>query len=250
MNSFLDFRGKHVLVDGAGMGMGRETAIQLSKLGAKVTLIDLDTNALQETLDLMQGEGHLSMACNLGELEMIEGIVKDLVAKNGAVDGYVHCVGLRCKRPLKMITPEIWQSVFKVNFGSFMEIMRHITHKGCFNPGLSIVAISSMSAKTGGSGISVYSSSKAAIDGAIRSLAQELAPKKIRINSVMPGQINTPAYAQYLATVGGVDKVMERQYLGLGEAEDVVNMILFLLSERSRMITGAAIPIDGGYMTA
>lgn len=250
MKKFLDFSGKHILVDGAGMGIGRETAIQLSKLGAKVSLIDLDTNALQETLALVQGEGHLSVTCNLGELEMIEGIVKDLVSKNGAFDGYVHCVGLRCKRPLKMITPEIWQSVFKVNFGSFMEIMRHITRKGNFNPGLSIIAISSMSAKTGGSGISVYSSSKAAIDGAIRSLAQELASKKIRINSVMPGQTNTPAYTQYLATVGGVDKVLERQYLGLGEAEDVVNMILFLLSERSRMITGSAIPIDGGYMTS
>lgn len=250
MNDFLNYKDKHILVDGAGMGMGRETAVQLSKLGAKVSLIDLDNNALQETLSLMNGNGHLIVNCNLGDLTAIEGIVKDIVSKNGPVDGFVHCVGLRCKRPLKMITPDVLQSVFTVNLGSFYELLRQITRKGNYNPGLSVVAISSMSAKTGGAGISVYSSSKAAIDGAIRSLALELGAKKIRINSVMPGQINTPAYAQYLATVGGVDKVMERQYLGLGEAEDVVNMILFLLSERSRMITGAAIPLDGGYMTS
>lgn len=248
--NFLNFTDKHILVDGAGNGMGRETAIQLSRLGAKVSLIDLDSEALQETLSLMQGEHHQLVTCNLGELQQIESIIKKIIEKNGAVDGFVHCVGLRCKRPLKMITPDVWQNVFKVNYGSFLEIMRQITRKGNFNAGLSVVAISSMSAKTGGAGISVYSSSKSAIDGAIRSLAQELAPKKIRINSVMPGQINTPAYEQYLAMVGGEDKVMERQYLGLGEAEDVVNMILFLLSERSRMITGSAIPIDGGYMTS
>ena len=250
MNDFLNFQDKHILVDGAGMGMGRETAIQLSKLGAKVSLIDLDNNALQETLSLMTGDSHQAVTCNLGELSAIEGVVKGIVEKNGAIDGFVHCVGLRCKRPLKLVTPEVWQGVFNANLGSFFELLRQITRKRNFNPGLSVVAISSMSAKTGGAGISVYASSKAAIDGAIRSLALELASKKIRINSVMPGQINTPAYAQYLATVGGVDKVMERQYLGLGEAEDVVNMILFLLSERSRMITGAAIPLDGGYMTS
>ncbi len=248
--NFLDFTDKHILVDGAGNGMGRETAIQLSRLGARVSLIDLDDRALQETLSLMQGEHHQLVTCNLAELEQIESVVEHIIEQNGAVDGFVHCVGLRCKRPLKMITPNIWQDVFKVNYGSFLEIMRHITRKGNFNAGLSIVAISSMSAKTGGAGISVYSSSKAAIDGAIRSLAKELAPKKIRINSVMPGQINTPAYAQYITMMGGEDKVMERQYLGLGEAVDVVNMILFLLSERSKMITGSAIPIDGGYMTS
>ena len=76
MNDFLNFKDKHILVDGAGMGMGRETAVHLSKLGAKVSLVDLDNNALQETLSMMNGNKHLTITCNLGDLSAIEGIVK------------------------------------------------------------------------------------------------------------------------------------------------------------------------------
>ena len=224
--------------------------MQLSELGAIVTIVDYDLNNLNTTYGLLNGDHHLMIECNLANIETIEDVVRLAVAKNGPINGAVHCVGMRCRRPLKLLTKEVLQDVFTVNVISFFEFLRQLTRKGFFNAGLSVVAISSMSSKTGGAGISAYSSSKAALDGAIRSLASELAPKSVRINSVLPGQIRTPAYEKLLALNGGEDKILQRQYLGLGEASDVVNMILFLLSERSRLITGASIPIDGGYMTS
>lgn len=245
-----DFRGKTILVNGAASGMGKHTALMLSSYGAKVILVDVDEGKLQETVKTLDGEGHIAYQLDLSNLEIIEAAIKEIVDIAGPLDGFVHCVGLRCRRPLKLITPNITNEVMSVNYGSFIEMTRCITKKGRYNSGLSIVAISSISAKTGGAAVTVYSASKAALDASVRCLAKELSSKNIRLNSVQPGQVNTPAYASMLLNSGGVDNVLERQYLGLAEAEDVSNVIVFLLSNKSKMITGASIPVDGGYFTS
>lgn len=247
---YTDFQGKAFLVDGAGSGMGKETAIRLSQLGAKVAIVDMDEDSIKNTLSSMSGTGHCCRTADLSKIEDIAELVSGIVAEIGPLKGFVHCVGVRCRRPLKILTTDVLQNVFTINLFSFIELLRQVTRKGNFEEGLSVVGISSISSITGGAGITAYSSSKAAMDGAVRSLASELASKGIRINTVMPGQINTPAYAKMIESSGGVDKVMDRQYLGLGEAQDVVNMIEFMLSDKSRMITGASIPLDGGYLTS
>ena len=250
MNNALDFTGKRILIDGSARGIGKETAIYLTKLGAKVILIDLSEEDLKAAISDLEGDDNAYVAFDLGGLEAIEPMIKEVVAKYGPIDGFVHCVGIRCRRPINLITPQVLNDVMCVNYGSFIELVRSITKRNRFNKGLSIVAISSISTKTGGSTITAYAASKAAIDASIRCLAHELAGKGIRLNSVMPGQVNTPAYAAMMEATGGKDVVMERQYLGLGEARDVANMVAFLLSDNARMITGAAIPLDGGYFTA
>ena len=124
------------------------------------------------------------------------------------------------------------------------------TKKNQFNPGLSIISISSISSTVGGSGVTIYAASKAAIDAAIRCLAKELHKKNIRINSVISGQINTEAYKDLMnSKTDKIDQVLDRQYLGLGEPEDVANVILFLLSENSKFITGSSVPADGGFLS-
>lgn len=248
--TYNEFENKVFFVDGAGSGMGKETAIRLSRLGAKVALVDMDEESLKATLAEMDGSNHCYWAADLSQIEELANLVSSIVNEMGPIKGFVHCVGVRCRRPLKMLTKDVLHNVFTINLFSFIELLRLITKKGNFDNGLNVVGISSMSSLTGGAGITAYSASKAAMDGAVRSLASELAPKGIRINTVLPGQINTPAYAKFIESSGGVDKVMERQYLGLGDASDVVNMIEFLLSDKSKLITGAAIPLDGGYLTA
>lgn len=245
-----EFENKVFLVDGAGSGMGKETAIRLSKLGGKVALVDLDEEALKATMAEMDENNHCYWTADLSKIDELNNLISSIVNKMGPIKGFVHCVGVRCRRPLKILTNDVLHSVFTINLYSFIELLRLITKKGNFDKGLNVVSISSISSLTGGAGITAYSSSKAAMDGAVRSLASELATKGIRINTVLPGQINTPAYAKMIESSGGVDKVMERQYLGLGEASDVVNMIEFLLSDKSKLITGAAIPLDGGYLTS
>lgn len=244
----MNFEGKHILVDGAGRGIGLEVARQLTSLGAKVTLVDMNENDLQNAESSLAAGKFTTKVFDLSQLDKIGDFVKDIVSESGLLDGFVHCVGIRCRRPINILTPDVLQQVMNVNFISFMEVVRNIMKKGNFNQGLSVVAISSISAKTGGPGVSGYAASKAAIEGAIRCLARELAPKGVRLNAVQPGQTHTPAYDE---TIGnGHDPVLDRQYLGLAESKDVANAVLYLLSDASRKISGASIPLDCGFYTS
>jgi NAD(P)-dependent dehydrogenase (short-subunit alcohol dehydrogenase family) len=138
-----------------------------------------------------------------------------------------------------------------LNFGSFIECIRCISRKNHFREGLSIVGISSVSSMRGAVSVTAYAASKAAMDSAVRCLAKELAPKKIRLNTVVPAQVDTPAYQKFLeTTVSAEDKTLARQYLGLCEPVDIANTVAFLLSSRSRFITGSAIPVDGGFLSS
>ena len=248
MNSLFDFRGKSILIDGGGRGIGRATAQILALLGARVILVDMKEQELLDTKETLSGSNHITKVFDLSNLDQIASLVKDIASEVGGIDGYVHCVGLRSYQPLKVLDYASLQKIMSINFVSFIEMTRQLMKKGNSNNGLSVVAISSISAVNGGAGVAAYAASKAAIDGAIRSLAPELAKKGARINSVMPGQTHTEAYDEIVGDSD--DPVLLRQYLGLAEPQDIANIIVFLLSDASKMITGAAIPADGGYFTS
>lgn len=251
MKNLFDFSGKQVLITGAAAGIGRETAIMLSRSGATILLIDNNENNLNETLLCMEGNRHHSFLYDLSDLNGIEQKIYGIVTAYGPLDGFVHCAGIRCRRPLSMITPKLLNEIMSINFGSFIELVRCITKKNHFNEGLSIVGISSVSSQKGGMSVTAYAASKAAMDGAVRCLAKELASKIIRINTVVPAQINTPAYANFLKmNVSAEDETLSRQYLGLGEPLDVAIVVGFLLSAASKFITGASIPVDGGFLSS
>jgi NAD(P)-dependent dehydrogenase (short-subunit alcohol dehydrogenase family) len=249
--NMLDFKAKRILITGAATGIGKETAILLSKLGAKLILLDINQEGLKEVVSCLKGIEHVYFMFDLGNLEGIELKIDEMVSTCGPVDGFVHCAGIRCRRPLSMIKPKVIDEVMRLNFGSFIELVRCLSKKNHFNKGMSIVGISSISSQKGGMSVTAYAASKAAMDSAVRCLAKELAPKKIRLNTVVPAQINTPAYFDFLKMNGGAeDETLSRQYLGLGEPIDVANTIAFLLSNSSRFITGSAIPVDGGFLSS
>lgn len=254
MVNLLDFTGKKILITGGAKGIGKEAAVMLSKLGARIILLDILENELQEAIKCLEGDKNCYYVYNLSDLENIESLTNKIVSDCGALDSFLHCVGVRCRRPISMITPSILQSVMTVNFGSFMELTRCISKKKNFNEGLSIVGISSISAQRGNKSVTAYAASKAAMDAAVRCLAKELAPKGIRLNTVVPSQINTHVYSEFIKASGGESDTdrnyLSRQYLGLGEPMDVANVIAFLLSDCSKFITGAAIPVDGGFLSS
>lgn len=248
MKQLLVFTDKNIVIDGAGRGIGFETAWLLNTLGANVILIDSNKDILDDAVKTIGNQRCSAIEFDLGNHNKILDLVNEIVRENGAIDGFVHCVGVRCRRPINLLTPDIIKQVMDINFISFIEMVRSISKKGNFNKGLSIVAISSISAKTGGSGVSCYAASKAAIEGAVRCLAHELAPKGIRLNTIQPGQTYTPAYKEIIGEAH--DPVLDRQYLGLAEASDIANAIVFLLNSASRMITGSSLPIDCGFYTS
>ena len=254
MYNMIDLSDKVIVVVGASSGIGRQVSITISALGGKVVAIARSENNLQETISMLEGEGHKYYMCDLAETENVAEIFKRIKNECGRIDGIVYSAGIAKDAPLNMIKTDKLNDVFDVNYYGFIECVRWVCKKGYYNEGMSIVAISSVCSIVGSWGHIMYSSSKAAIDGAIRCLATETASKGIRVNSILPGMIDTQIYRDLVEGAGGEDaepvvRFMNKQYLGLGKVEDVSNMVAFLLSSASRMITGVCIPVDGGYST-
>ena len=253
--SFIQMEGKHILVSGGTSGIGQQTAITLSELGARVAVIGRREEKLQETLIKLNGEEHSIHAVDMSDLEVLEEKVKGIVSQTGAFDGYVHCAGIVNNLPIKNYTPARLDQIMRTNFYSYFEMVRILSKKGRFNEGMSIVGVSSISAYVGTPAQAAYGASKAAMNGAMHCLARELGEKKIRLNTVLPGPTETAMYNEYLALKSNTKesssttaKSSGRNYLGMNLPSDVANAIIFLLSPISRTITGVELPVDGGYM--
>ena len=188
----IDFAGKKYIISGAG-GIGAETAKLLNDFGASVILLDISEENLNNTLSSMKGDNNKAYYCDFSNVEGIESVVKTIVDENGAVDGFVHCVGIGAVRPLKMSKYDFMLKVMNINFFSFVEIVRCLSAKGRYNPdGMNVVGISALGAYLGNATKTAYCASKGAMNAAMRCLAKELASKNIRVNTVAPGVTDTP----------------------------------------------------------
>lgn len=240
---------KTILITGAAVGIGRSTAKILDSMGAKLVLVDINHEKLVELSQWLQNKNHSNYFFNFNEVEKIESLVERIVNENGKLDGFVNCVGIRSRSPLSFLKPEKLIKLLSINFVAVIEFLRCITIKDRFNEGISIVSVSSIASLRGSQLVTAYSASKAAVDAAFRCLAIELCKYKIRLNTVLPGQTNTPAYEDLMKMSStGNDPVLQRQIMGLAEPDDIANVIVFLLSEKSSFITGCQIPVDGGFL--
>lgn len=237
---------KTVLITGAGSGIGRETAVVASKLGANVIMLDVSEEGLKETAVSMSGDKHRYFVVDLTDYDAVSAIINEVVEKNGVIHGLVHCAGISSRKPLNVLKREGFNKVMNVNFYAFVELVRLIMKKGNFAEGGSIVVLSSISSIKGYKAKTEYCVSKAAVDAFVRCMALELAPKRVRINSIMPGEVLTPmgAKSRELAMLAGT--VIEEAPLGPTHPKEVANLIAFLLSDATRTITGTSIRIDGG----
>ncbi|MDX9798510.1 MAG: SDR family oxidoreductase [Bacteroidales bacterium] len=241
-------KNKNVLITGASDGIGKSTAIIASKLGAKVIMIARDEEKLQNVMYQLEDGNHSWYSYDLKKVEGIDNLVTEIVGTNGLLDGFVHCAGISATRPLKLTKFDFLHDMMLINFYSFFELCRCISKKGNYQKGLSIVGMSSISGIRGFKGKTAYSATKAALDGAIRSMAKELGEKGIRINSIIACMIKTKMYERYKNRTG---KEMDDSHssiysLGIGEPIDIANAIIYLLSDYSRIITGIGWVIDSG----
>ena len=253
MYNLVDLTNKRILITGAASGIGRQIAVTASRLGGKVVILDVNAEGMEETVSMLEGEGHCFFPLDLSDVSEIEKKLKMISESTAPFGGFVHSAGISVTRPLTMITPEIMKKSMDINFGSFVEISRCIVKKKYYEPGMSIVAISSISSVQGNQSKTAYCASKAALDGAMRCMAKELAPRNIRVNSIMPGLTRTPIFEAFLNNSGDSDdakSIVSRQYLGLGEPTDIANMAAYLLSDAAKFITGTAVPVDGGRLSS
>lgn len=242
----VNLNSKSIIITGAASGIGRETAIIASKLGANIIMLDLSEDGLKETLSLLEGDKHCFYTIDLTNTETISTITKSIVEKYGLINGLVHCAGISSRKPLNVLTKDGFGKVMDVNFYSFVELVRQICKKKHFAEGGSVVVMSSISSIKGYKAKTEYCVSKAAVDAFVRCMALELADRKIRVNSVMAAEVLTPLALKAREMNQAVGASDFNAPLGPSEPYEVANTIIFLLSDLTRTITGTSILIDGG----
>lgn len=237
-------QGKIVLVTGASSGIGQETAIQCSRLGAKVIITARNKERLEETLSQMEGEGHTMVIAELTQQEELE----NLVGSIDTLNGLVLCAGKGMTSPFPFSTRDKYDEIFNVNFFAPVELLRLLVKKKKLEKESSVVFVSSIGGNGSYSlGNGVYGASKAAINSTMKFCARELAAKKIRVNTVNPGMVNTKLIQGGAISEEQHKLDMEKYPLKrYGEPEDIAYGIIYLLSDASSWVTGHSLVIDGG----
>ena len=222
--------GKIILVTGASSGIGRASALEASRLGAQVIVCGRDHERLSQTFQGLEGEGHTTFEGDLLE----QGTIDRLVEEVPALDGIVLSAGKGLTLPFQFCDRAKFDDIFNINFFSPLELLRQLFKKKKLTGRRSV-------------GNAVYGSAKAALQSMVRYTALELAPKKIRVNGVCPGMVNTPFIHSGALTEEQLEKDRAAYPLKrYGEPEDIAHGVAYLLSEASSWVTGTSLVIDGG----
>ena len=179
MKELFSLENSNVLVTGASSGIGRQCAISSSRMGARLILVGLEKEKLEETAGMLEGSGHIYYDQDITEYVKLEPLIKDSVEKVGQINGFIHSAGIEMSRPLKILKPENYEKVIGVNAIAAFEIIRIISKIKFLPPeGASYVLISSVMGVLGDVGNIAYCSSKGALLSAGKAMALELASKK------------------------------------------------------------------------
>lgn len=237
-----------ILLTGATSGIGFETLKQLIAHGHTVYAIGRDFSKIDFFVQNYKSQ-IFNFNFDFNQVDQIDELFSKFNLENQKFDGLVHCAGVEETLPLSLYTRSKIQNIFDVNVFSGIELLRHFTKKKYCNDGASIVFLSSVMGTLGQPGKIGYCATKAAVLGVVKSGALEFAKRKIRINAVLPGIINTPMTQKLFSQINDsqIKEIENMHPLGFGEVEDVVPTILFLISKNSRWITGQSFVIDGGY---
>jgi NAD(P)-dependent dehydrogenase (short-subunit alcohol dehydrogenase family) len=239
--------GKTILVTGASSGIGKATAINASKLGATVIITARNKDRLQETFDSLDHSESLAHKMILADLT-VEDNMKNLLAEVPTLDGSVLCAGKGLTLPIQFSTREKFNDIFEVNFFAPVELLRMLVKKKLLLKNASVVILSSIGGtqKYGGCN-GIYGASKSALNTIMKFAAKEFASRKIRVNSICPGLVETP-----LIHRGNIsdEQLLEHQKLyplgRYGKPEDIAYAAIYLLSDAASWITGQSLVLDGG----
>lgn len=237
--------GKTILITGASSGIGKATAIECSKLGAKVIITGRNRVRLEETLFSMSGNGHLLVEADLQNEADIDMLINSLPT----LDGVVNNAGITKTIPTTFISAQSLLELLQINTIFPILLTQKLLKKKKLAKPASIVFTSSISGNyIAALGNVMYSTTKAAINGFVKNAALDLASKKIRVNAVCPGMIDTGILSAGTITEEQLKEERKKYPLKrFGKPEEVAFAIIYLLSDASSFVTGTNIVIDGGF---
>lgn len=242
-----DFSGERFVVTGASSGMGRQIAVELAEAGAKVLAIARRTERLEELGKQYSGQ-IIPGVLDVRDSEKMSEAVVSFVAEHGKFHGAVHAAGVFPATPLRAYDEKMAREAMDISFWSGIRLVQIANKKKNSEPRCSNILFSSIAADIGNKANFAYSGAKAAVRAAIRSIGKEIYQTGNRINTISPGWVDTEMTLNSMKEGATADKVLAPLLLGRGKPEDVSGMVLFLLSDRARWITGEDFVVDGGYL--
>ena len=237
--------GKTIFVTGGSSGIGREVALECARMGAEVVITGRDVERLQETFDQIGTSQKSQIIADLTVADDIERLIEALPS----LDGAVLCAGNSTTLPLQFGTRDKFDDMFDINFFAPVELLRLLYKKKRLNKGASVVLIASI----GGThsfmpGNGIYGASKAALNSVMKYAAREFASRRIRVNSICPGMVDTPLIHRGTITEEQLAEDAKRYPLGrYGKPSDIAHGAVYLLGDASSWLTGHDLVIDGGF---
>jgi len=242
-------QGKVALITGAGSGIGRASALRLSKEGARIACVDAVADAALDTARAITAAGGdaIALSADVSDETACARMVEETLARFGRLTSLVNSAGVRSDPPDPMPESREWRRVVDVNLTGTYLVSRAALPALTASGAASITNLASIFGLVGGSTSSAYAASKGAIVNLTRQMALEFAPA-VRVNCVCPGVIETPMTASLRENPAWAQQVLSRYPLRrFGQPEEIAAAILFLASDEAGFVTGVALPVDGGY---
>lgn len=234
------------IITGASSGIGKRCAERLLEKGNQCVLIARSKEKLDEICK--RYDKAYAIIADLSDISAIEAIFKN-VSNLFPFNGLIHCAGVAPLNRTDENHIEVVRNAYNTNVFSFIELMRLFVGTGVCEDGASVVIMSSVVAQRGSNRQAIYSGTKAALDATARCMAKELVNRKIRVNTITSGTVETEMLQKLRMESPNLDeKIKIHSPLGIVPVDEVCDMIEYLLSDKSSHVTGASMPLDSGYL--
>lgn len=243
---------KIALVTGAGAGIGRAIAETFAREGAHAVVADVDGEAAKEVADdIVKTNGAASAhTVDVTDTNQVKALMEEIKKAHGRLDVLVNNAGVGARADFRHISDEDWDQVWAVNLDGTVRCAREAFELLRASGKASVINLSSVMAAKHTRQMAVYSATKGAVSALSRSLAVEYAPYGIRVNTLLPGYVETALIGRYLQNPAIAKALLTQTPLRrFGTPEDIANAALFLASDEAAYITGAALNVDGGMQT-
>lgn len=244
LDALMRFTDKVCIVTGGGSGIGKATCLRFAKEGGKVLVADLNKEHGEGTVNEIKQQGGeaIFVVTDVSQSSQVRATIQAAVDAWGKIDVVVNDAAMMTFQPIVDLDEADWEKVMGVNLRSMFLFCKYsVPH---MPEGSAIVNISSVHAHETTKNVAPYSTTKGGMEAFTRGFSMEIAPRKIRINAVAPGAVNTPLLWSNPNVKNGTEKIEG----AIGEPEDIAAAILFLASDEARFITGTTLVVDGGRL--